>query len=58
MEFKFLHVGKELYGKEIELRTERTSSFKRKVTYVNKKQGVEYAFKSKKLKELLSNTDD
>jgi hypothetical protein len=44
MEFKFLFVGEELYGKAEDLETRPHGELLRKVTHTDTKTGVEYAF--------------
>jgi len=60
MEFKLLHVGKELYGdpKDLEVQIgydEDAGKIKRDVTHTDTHTGLEYAFRSEKLDKTLRN---
>jgi len=62
MEFKLLHVGKELYGdpKDLEVQlgyAEDAAPLKRDITHTDTHTGLEYAFKSDKLDKVLRNQD-
>ncbi len=54
MEFKLMYVGNELYGNPADLEVVRDDpGLKRKVTHTDTKSGIEYAFNSPKLEDLL-----
>lgn len=53
-----MHVGSELYGKTEELYEREGQAIKRKVTHTDTKTGVEYAFQSEALDELLKGEDN
>lgn len=55
MEFKFLQVGHDLYGKAEALAAKSFHELKRQVTHTDTKSGIEYAFQSGELDALLNN---
>jgi P-type E1-E2 ATPase len=56
MEFKLMHVGGELYGNPADLEPVRADGYQlqRQVTGTDTKTGIEYAFHSEKLENLLN----
>ena len=59
MEFKLLHVGKELYGdpKDLEVQAGYAEEAERAITHTDTHTGLDYAFKSDKLDKLLRNKE-
>ena len=57
MEFKLMYVGSELYGNPQDLDSD-TGGLQRKVTHTDTKTGIEYAFQSEALNELLAGNGD
>lgn len=55
MEFKYLAVGLELYGRihDLDPGPEKLGKLQRKVTHTDTKSGIEYTFESKELTNIL-----